>query len=86
MEYLIRYNHNGKEYEDYYVPTSPSCLSLEEHAYEALRGSLSKNNLQIEGSCLRNIDLFLNNKKIYSATTYTKGMEFILKDNEEYEE
>lgn len=81
-EYIIKYNFNGQEYENKYVPTIDfSQSNVKDIAYEALMSALDYNKHVIEGNCIRHIELFQENEKtlIYSAETYTKGMGFLLK-------
>lgn len=78
MKYKIKYNYNGQEYEDIYAPAAFG-LQISDVVNEALFGSLRRNNIQLENGCLRNIELFQEDKvlPIYSAVTYTSGMGFI---------
>lgn len=79
-KYIIKYNYNGQEYEDY-LDLNAFNLDIPEIAYEALRGSLRKNHIEIKTGCLRNIELFKKDdeKPIFSAITYDKNRGFILK-------
>ena len=84
MEYIIKYYYNGEKIENIYV-SQAFGLDIFDIAKEALLESLKYNNLQIENNCLKNIELFQvgKDKPIYSATTYTLGMGFIIKPEDE---
>ena len=86
MEYIIKYNFNGQEYESRYIPTIDFReKDASDIAYDALMRSLDYHKLKIEEGCLRHIELFIADDQknaIYSAITYTPGMGFLLTEAE----
>lgn len=86
MKYTIKYQSNGRNYENIYVPTVDFLSNtISDIAYDALMNSLEYNNLVIKDNCIRNIELFKEDvpTPIYTALTYTEGMGFLLEAEDE---
>lgn len=56
MEYIIKYEFDGREYENKYIPIVDfSNKSVMEIAYEASMSSIEYNQLILKNGCLRHI-------------------------------
>lgn len=80
MEYIIKYEFDGREYENKYIPIVDfSNKSVKEIAYEASMSSIEYNQLILKNGCLRHIELFqeAQNDPVYSALTYTSSLGFV---------
>ena len=86
MKYTIKYQFNGQDYENIYVPTVDFLSkNNSDIAYDAFMNSLEYNNLVIKDNCIRKIELFEEDvpTPIYTAVTYTEGMGFLQEAEEE---